>query len=426
MAYVIGVILFALGILISVSLHEAGHMGTAKMFGMRVTRFFVGFGPTLWSFRKGETEYGIKGIPLGGFVKITGMTEQEEADEDLSDTDKKRVFWRKPLWQRTVVLAAGSVVHFILGFLILWILVSFVAAPNPAYAQEQSQSTQVTVLECIDPTGECGPDSEPSPAVTAGLQTGDVILAVNGVEVAGRECVVDSTATRQEPTAWACVVNEIRALPADKPADFLISRDGTQMNVDLTPRTVTLTGADGQAVKVAQVGIGQYVDPSISPSITHGPVAGVGAAADLTGQMAVLMGEAIVRIPEKVPALWNSIWGDERDQETPVSVVGASRLGGEMVENDAWVAFFMLLATLNYFVGVFNLLPLLPMDGGHIAIAWFEKVRSWLAAKRSKPDPGRVDYVKLLPLTYTVLVVMVGFTLLTITADIVNPITLFK
>ncbi|MFD0560319.1 RIP metalloprotease RseP [Stackebrandtia endophytica] len=427
MAYLIGVILFALGILISVSLHEAGHMGTAKLFGMRVTRFFVGFGPTLWSFRRGETEYGIKGIPLGGFVKITGMTEQEEADEDLSDADKKRVFWRKPLWQRTVVLAAGSAVHFILGFLILWILVSFVAAPNPAYAQEQSQSTQVTVLECLDPSGECGPDSDPSPAVVAGLKTGDAILAVNGVEVAGRECLVDnSAATRQEPTAWACVVNEIRALPADKPADFLISRDGADTAVELTPRTVTLTGSDGEVIEVAQVGIGQYVDPSISPSITHGPVGGVGAAADLTGQMAGLMGEAILRIPEKVPALWNSIWGDERDQETPVSVVGASRLGGEMVENEAWVAFFMLLATLNYFVGVFNLLPLLPMDGGHIAIAWFERVRSWLAAKRSKPDPGRVDYVKLLPLTYTVLVVMVGFTLLTITADIVNPITLFK
>ncbi|HIW63456.1 MAG TPA: site-2 protease family protein [Candidatus Stackebrandtia excrementipullorum] len=426
MAYVIGVILFALGILVSVSLHEAGHMGTAKLFGMRVTRFFVGFGPTLWSFRKGETEYGVKGIPLGGFVKITGMTEQDEADENLSEADKKRVFWKKPLWQRTVVLAAGSVVHFILGFLILWILVSFVAAPNPAYAHEQVSSTQVTALECLDPTGECEPGDEPSPAVVAGIQTGDAIVSVNGVEVAGRECTVDGASSRQTPSAWACVVNEIRALPADQPADFVIERDGNRMNLELTPRTVTLTGSDGKAVEVAQVGIGQYVDPAISPSITHGAVDGVGAAADLTGQMAVLMGEAILRLPEKVPALWNSIWGDVRDEETPVSVVGASRLGGEMVENEAWVAFFMLLATLNYFVGVFNLLPLLPMDGGHIAIAWFERLRTWWALKRSKPDPGRVDYMKLLPLTYTVLVVMVGFTLLTVTADIVNPITLFK
>ncbi|GAA4900488.1 RIP metalloprotease RseP [Stackebrandtia albiflava] len=423
MAYVVGVILFALGILISVSLHEAGHMGTAKLFGMRVTRFFVGFGPTLWSFRKGETEYGIKGIPLGGFVKITGMTEQEEAEEPTPPDQQHRVFYRKPLWQRTVVLSAGSVVHFILGFLILWILVSFVSATNPAYAEELTQGTRIQVLECLDPQ-ECTEEDEPSPSVEAGLRTGDVLLAVNGVEVAGRECVIDGT--DQPPTAWGCVVNEIRGLPADQAADFRVERDGTTTDVAVTPRNVTLTGEDGEAIEVAQVGIGQYVDPSISPTVTYGPIEGVGAAADMTGEMAVMMGEAILRIPEKVPALWEAIWGGERDEETPVSVVGASRLGGEMVANDAWVMFFMLLATLNYFVGVFNLLPLLPMDGGHIAIAWFERARSWLARKRSKPDPGRVDYAKLLPLTYTVLVVMVGFTLLTVTADIVNPIVIFK
>ncbi|CAM3474059.1 M50 family metallopeptidase [Stackebrandtia soli] len=413
MAYVIGVILFALAILISVSLHEAGHMGTAKLFGMRVTRYFIGFGPTLWSFRKGETEYGLKAIPLGGFVKITGMTPLEEEEERVPESDQHRVFWRKPLWQRTVVLVAGSVTHFVLGFLILWILVSWVWAPNPAYAEEQDRardSTTIAVSECLAADGVCDADSEPSPAVDAGLTTGDSVLAVNGTTV----------------DDWDALVKAIRPLPAEEEATLtVLGADGEKRDVAVTPAAVEIEDEDGRTRTVSQVGITLYVDPSIPVSMTYGPVAGIGAAADFTGDMAKLMGEAIVRLPEKVPALWNAIVGEERDPETPVSVVGASRLGGEMVENDAWVSFFLLLASLNYFVGVFNLLPLLPMDGGHIAIAWYERLRSWWAARRNKPDPGRVDYLKLAPLTYMVLVVMVGFTLLAVTADIVNPITIF-
>lgn len=428
MSYVIGVILFALCILISVSLHEAGHMGTAKLFGMRVTRYFIGFGPTIWSFRRGETEYGFKWLPFGGFVKITGMTEQEEDEEEVPPEDMHRVFWRKPLWQRTLVLAAGSVTHFVLGFLILWILVAFVAAPNPAYAQEVSTSTAVVVSPCLtqpDPA-ECTDADEPSPAAAAGLRDGDRVVAVNGKQIAGERCLLPDAISGTEPTSWTCAVLAIRALPADQPADLVIERDGESMTIPVTPHTVEIPTSDGGVQKLNQIGIAQQAPVGVAATITYGPVEGVGAAVDLTGDMAVRMAEAVTRIPEKVPALWNAIIGEERDAETPVSVVGASRLGGEMVENEAWASFFLLLATLNYFIGLFNLVPLLPMDGGHIAIAWYERVRSWWAAKRRRPDPGRVDYLKLMPLTYTVLIIMVGFTLLTVTADIVNPITIFK
>jgi membrane-associated protease RseP (regulator of RpoE activity) len=426
LAYIIGVILFALAILISVSLHEAGHMGTAKLFGMRVTRYFVGFGPTLWSFRKGETEYGVKAIPLGGFVKITGMTEQEEEEDQVPPQEQHRVFWRKPLWQRTVVLAAGSVTHFILGFLILWIMVSFVVAPNPAYADALQVSTKVEISQCLgQEPGKCTDADEPSPASAAGLEDGDEILAVNGKQIAGEQCRVPGSDPRLDASSWDCAVIAIRALPADQPGTLTIKRDGAEQDVEVTPASVEIETSEGKTQTVTQVGITQQA-PSIAATTTYGPIEGVGAAASMTGEMAVAMGEAITRIPEKVPALWNSIFGAERDQETPVSVVGASRLGGEMVENDAWTMFFLLLASLNYFVGLFNLFPLLPMDGGHIAIAWFERARSWLARKRNKPDPGRVDYMKLMPLTYTVLVIMIGFTLLTVTADIVNPITIFN
>src|SRR5688572_1244316 len=161
MAFALGVVLFALGIFISVCLHEAGHLGTAKAFGMKVTRYFAGFGPTLWSFRRGETEYGIKAIPAGGLVKIVGMT---PLDDDVEPGDEQRAFWRKPLWQRTIVLSAGSATHFVLGFVLLFICAVWVGLPNPALAKfDPTKQPAIigTVSECAklkydpkDPGGE--------------------------------------------------------------------------------------------------------------------------------------------------------------------------------------------------------------------------------------------------------------------------------
>lgn len=400
-------------------------MGTAKAFGMRVTRFFVGFGPTVWSFNRGETEYGFKAIPLGGFVKITGMTEQDEHEEQVEEKDRHRVFWNKPLWQRTTVLAAGSVVHFILGFVILWILASFVGAPNPAYADEVAETSRVEVLDCLssEPDLECTEADAASPASEAGLQDGDEIVSIDGRQIAGEQCAVDESSVMPE-SAWDCVLLEVGDLEAGEEVDFAIARDGTEFNVAIAPELNEVRTADGGVTEVAQIGITRSIDPSIPAEKVYGPVGGVAGAANWTGDMAVQIGKAIPKIPEKIPAVWNSIFGAERDPETPVSVVGASRLGGEMVERDLWSSFFVLLAILNFFVGVFNLLPLLPMDGGHIAIAWFERLRSGIARLRNKPDPGRVDYMKMMPLTYAVILLLAGFTLLLVTADVVNPITL--
>src|SRR4051794_33943931 len=127
MAYLLGVVLFALAIFVSVCLHEAGHMVTAKAFGMKVTRYFAGFGPTLWSFRRGETEYGLKGIPLGGFVKIVGMTPQ---DDDVAPEDEPRAMWRSPPWKRTLLMSAGAVTPLIFGFVVLWVTPVFVGGPK--------------------------------------------------------------------------------------------------------------------------------------------------------------------------------------------------------------------------------------------------------------------------------------------------------
>jgi membrane-associated protease RseP (regulator of RpoE activity) len=418
LAYTTGIVLFALAILISVSLHEFGHMLTAKAFRMKVTRYFVGFGPTLWSFRKGETEYGLKGIPLGGFVKIVGMTPLEEEEEEVGEADRKRVFWRKPLWQRTVVLAAGSVTHFILGFVVLWILVSFVGVANPerAEAYERSQATStVDVAECVPPDDApvdftCSESDEPSPARAAGMRDGDRITAVEDTEV----------------TDWDSLLAAVSELTPEEPVDVTVERDGAEQVLEVTPYAAEVELEDGTTETVARFGVSVYLDPSIPAMVTAGPVSGVGETASYTGDMFRETFAALADLPSKIPPLWDSIWGAERSDDTPVSVVGASRLGGEMVQYDQWAMFFMLLVVLNYFIGVFNLLPLLPMDGGHIAIAWYEKARSWVASKRGRPDPGRVDYLKLMPLTYAVIIVLGGFMLLTITADIVNPITIFN
>jgi membrane-associated protease RseP (regulator of RpoE activity) len=167
------------------------------------------------------------------------------------------------------------------------------------------------------------------------------------------------------------------------------------------------------------------ITPQI-PNSVRGPVAAFGLTKDQTIAMFEGTFASIKLFPEKVPKLWSALTGAERDPETPISVVGASRIGGELFGKGEFPTFLLILAGLNFFVGIFNLLPLLPLDGGHIAIAWFEKVRSWIYARLRRPDPGRVDYMKLMPVTYAVILLFGGFTLLTIAADIVNPITLFK
>jgi membrane-associated protease RseP (regulator of RpoE activity) len=407
MAYALGIALFALAILVSVCLHEAGHMLTAKSFGMKVTKYFAGFGPTLWSFRRGETEYGVKAIPLGGFVKIIGMTPQ---DDDVPAGEEARAMWRFPVWKRTVVLSAGSITHFILGFVILWITASFIGMPNPALAKPQP--AVITVQPCVVLTPEqrpCRPSDPQSPATLAGLQTGDKILKVDGNSV----------------SSWDDLLVTLRAA---KPGQsmVLVERGG----VVQPPIAVDLASVErpadtaGKTEQRAALGVGFKL--TVPEQVTYGPVEGFTQSIGYTGDAFAGTWTAMKKVPGKLPKLWAAVTGAKRDPETPISVVGASRLGGETVEQNQWSLFLLILASLNFFVGVFNLLPLLPLDGGHIAIAWFERVRSWLYGRLRRPDPGRVDYFKLMPLTYVVILIFGGFTLLTVAADIVNPITIFR
>jgi membrane-associated protease RseP (regulator of RpoE activity) len=413
MAYLLGVVLFALAIFVSVCLHEAGHMLTAKSFGMKVTRYFAGFGPTLWSFRRGETEYGLKALPLGGFVKIVGMTPQ---DDDVAPEDERRAMWRYPLWKRTVVMSAGSITHFALAFVVLWITLAFVGVPNPAI-DPAKQPAMITVADCVYPTEEsvsCTGQPQ-SPARQAGLRDGDVITALDG----------------QPIHTYDDLQKAIRGAHAG-PVDVAYQRDGQVMHASATlvpaqrhPLTSTDVPDTSRVVTVPALGVGWKIPDTVPQTVTYGAGEAVKQSGVYTGRVFAAMGGAIGQIPAKVPALWNSLSGKPRDPNTPISVVGASRLGGETVQHGAWWLFLNILITLNFFIGVFNLLPLLPLDGGHIAVAFFERIRSWVYARLRRPDPGRVDYLKLMPFTYVVILVFGGFTVLTVAADILNPITLF-
>ncbi|MFF5080947.1 M50 family metallopeptidase [Actinoplanes sp. NPDC000266] len=425
MLYWLGVAAFALAILISVSLHEAGHMITAKRFGMKVTRYFVGFGPTVFSFRRGETEYGLKAIPLGGFCKIVGMTPQ---DDDVAPEDQPRAMWRFPVWKRTIVMSAGSITHFLLAIVATWIAAFTFGLQNTSYptttALQLKERPVIDAPACVwagtAPAGATADNCKPGvngaiagPAYAAGIRDGDLITNVGGTTI----------------TTYGDLVNKIRSLPAGKVA-FEYSRDGVpgkaEVNLVSAERAaITDESDDAKTTTVSIAAIG-WDDPSIPGIIKYNVASAVPATFDYSWYLVENTFEAMKRIPDKIPALWHSITGDERDPNTPISVVGASRLGGEALANGVPQLFLTIFISLNVFIGIFNLLPLLPLDGGHIAIAWYERVRSWLYARLKKPDPGRVDYYKLMPVTYAVILIGGAFTLLTVTADIVNPITIFN
>jgi membrane-associated protease RseP (regulator of RpoE activity) len=405
-AFILGVVLFAIGITVSIALHEFGHLLTAKAFGMKARRYFIGFGPRLWSFRRGETEYGVKAVPLGGFVDIAGMTALDEVAED----ERPKAFYNKPVWQRVIVLSAGSLTHFIVGILVLYLMTQTTGLPDRSADPPPAVGQVANCVADQDPkTGlipECQPGDQVSPAKAAGLQRFDRILAVGGVST---------------PT-WDDVLSRIRGTRG--PTELLIERDGHQqaVTVDVLAKqrlpVGSTPGKDATLESAGVIGVSRGVAP-----LHYGALEGVPATFGFTGALFVDTWTGLKRFPEKVPALFRAIAGED-DPERPVSVVGASVIGGDAADQGLWIVFLGLLAAVNFFVGVFNLLPLLPLDGGHIAVNVYEKLRDLARRLRGLPAGGPVDYTKLLPLTYVVVLIGGGIMLLTVTADIVNPIRL--
>jgi len=396
LAWILGIILFALGICISVALHEAGHMGAAKMFGMRVRRYFIGFGPTIWSFRRGDTEYGLKAIPAGGFCDIAGMT----ALDEVTPEEAPRAMWRYATWKRFVVMVAGSVTHFIIGFIVLYLMAVTMGLPNLKIDIDAVKPRIGTINECVvDKSSQSQSGCKPgaaAPAKDAGLRTGDLVQSIDG------------TAT---PT-WKAMVKKVEGLSG--PAEFVVKRGSQTLTL-----TVDVAQVSTGDKKVGAIGVSVALPPAVN---TYSLGGGFGGAASFTGDMFVGVWNGLLAFPQKIPKVIEAIGGAPRDAETPVSVVGASIIGGDAVERGLWEVFLLLLATLNFFVGVFNLLPLLPLDGGHIAVLFYEKIRDWLRRLRGKPAGGPVDYSKLSAVTMVFVLLGGAVVLLTVTADIVNPI----
>lgn len=406
MMFGIGIVLFALAILVSVALHECGHMWVARATGMKVRRYFVGFGPTLWSTRRpnrlGSTEYGIKAVPLGGFCDIAGMTSVDE----LAPEDRPYAMYKQKVWKRVAVLFAGPAMNFVIGLVLIYGIAVVWGLPN----LHQPTTAIVGETGCVAPQisldkmGEC---AGPGPAALAGIQAGDEIVKVGDTEVKD----------------FAGMAAAIRKL--DGPVTIEFKRDGRVMDtvVDVS-QTQRFTSADASAPStVGAIGVSAV---PITPPAQYNPITAVPATFAFTGDLAVELGKSLAKIPTKIGALVDAIGGGERDKETPISVVGASIIGGETVDAGLWVAFWFFLAQLNFVLGAINLVPLLPFDGGHIAVAMYEKIRNMIRAARGMVAAGPVNYLKLMPATYVVLVVVAGYMLLTVTADLVNPLSIFQ
>ncbi|WP_205474189.1 RIP metalloprotease [Nocardioides sp. SYSU D00038] len=447
LVWFLGAAFFLVAILVSIGLHELGHMIPAKRFGGKVTQYFIGFGPTVWSRQVGETEYGVKAIPLGGYVKIVGMLPPAAADladevtydadgnpvtrvrksntgmftQLISDAraaewelvgadDADRLFYKMPWWKKVVVMGGGPTVNILIAFVCYLLVFSLYGNPGEVEADE-GRPVVDQVSDCVIPYREqrtvCEPGDRPSPASEAGLQRGDVITAFNGTDV----------------ESWGQLRGLIRD-NADGDAVITYLRDGqertgrTSTTVELRPESET----DETLVEVGFLGV-----VPTTHRVTGGPLYTLGQM----GHMTVDVAQALTQLPVKVWGVAKAIVGvEERAEDSPVSIVGGSRLAGEVAAHDEIdvpekvVFFATLVAGFNFFIGMFNFLPLLPLDGGHIASALFEAARRGWARLRRRPDPGYVDAAKLLPVAYVVALAMIAMGGVLIIGDIVVPVKL--
>ena len=422
---VFALVFFAL-ILLSVALHEIGHMAPAKLFGIRVPQYFVGFGPTMWSTTRGETEYGVKWIPLGGFVRLMGMyPPARPAPENPSrlrrfadsgrayewseitpdDVANDRLFYQKKTWQKLIVMAGGPAMNLLIAFALFWAILGLHGSwqPQPVVSEVQP----CIVRENQPPTTQCFvPDT---PAAKSGIRAGDRVVEFNGTAI----------------TSYPQLQELIRA-NLDREARLVVERDGVR--TPLTPVHTVISGVPDFLDPSRRVAAGWFGISPTSELVKGGPVEVV----QQMWQLTVQSGVAIAQFPVKV---WNVmadlVQGKPRDIYGPLSILGASRAAGEVVANDGLavtdkvVLFGSLLAAVNLFLALFNFVPLPPLDGGHIAGALWEAIRRGWARMFGRADPGPFDTALLLPVAYAV----AGFLILAggalIVADIVSPMRIF-
>lgn len=377
---ILGMLAFVVALLLSVMVHEFGHYITARKYGMWVSEFFVGFGKRIWSVQRGETEFGVKAIPAGGYCKIEGMAPNDEMPEG----EEGRAFYKASSGKKLIVLGAGSFLHFVLGFLLLFTLFAGIGT-----------NQVLPVINQVVPN---------SAAQAAGIQAGDVVLSINGKKV----------------TEWYKDVEVIRQSQG-KELTLLLDRNGEELSVTTSAR---LTDIDGTQRYV----LGIVNDVGLKRS---GLLLSLKNSALVTKDFLTESVKSLGKLPEKIPALWGAtVRGEERDANGLVGVVGVARVSGEAVGSDKLTpmerlaTFILIVASLNIFVGIFNLLPILPLDGGHMAVAIADEIRAFFARLRGRPRPAAIDVTVLTPITMVVFVVLATLTLLLLVADVINPVTL--